>query len=1852
VIDLKVRVLGSRGEIDEKCPGIQKHSGILLDNILFDCGEKEYLELKPKAIFLTHIHPDHWSKDIETDIPVYSIEKPSGAKNWNKLKKLQTISIDNLKITPIPTTHSKKVKSCAFLIENDKRILYTGDLIWINKRYWDRLKNLDLVITEASSLDRDLIRRDKETGEIYGHSSLKRLVQLFKELGAKKIVATHYGAWATDDFKKAKEQIKELGAIPAEDGYSMELELKPEDVEAVSPKVFATPQYGLILVEPHGKWIWEGKKTAILKSRKFEAHIGEPLYLIADKLCYGIITLKEPREINREEFLQLYEKHRVSEEEREKWCRKEPEWCDFPLYYYEFDFDPFDKPKPIRLKVTGPQVFVSSDYIQFLEAKDMDLIELEYFHALAHSNHGDFADPWCELHYEIVSEMMNRGLSHSYVSGPCDRVFDIQELIKEATKDWVNQYIKNLKKYTRAQIGDDFRIVLGWYSSLKRGKKLYKHTKDGDIPITEEDCKKLAVAIVKELIARGATFNRPETYKKYARELFEYVVKEIGEDKIPWKDELTLPKNLEVTDIDVEFVNKLSDKDLEELWKWLHEKWKKEFPDGRTPEDYVNANIFIQIERWKRGLIDYDYVDKDALDKASRYAWQEYGGVTPLEEPEGEEIKLEDVIEAIRETGIIPVKGQPFAAYLIGRIVNEGKIPKDHDIDILFRQNPDPRLVHCLKSSLPEWLSKRIHVVFDYAGPGIGLSIPVYGYALNPLPKELMIKGFGPYRELEGAKLGKYMIGIKPKSGWGKHEFWDVKEAWEKWGSHYIKDGIWVEEKVDGRRHQIHIMEDNSVKMFTEDTHRDRAHVFPEIVKEFQSLHLEKSIIDGEILAFIPTGKAVPKNARAKRELWELMPREDTAAITAAKSLPEDFRKKLVLVIYDIMMYKGKDLTNTPYSERRKIYTSIIPKNLQYIDTVQGELARTMDQFFRLVKKYRSVNGSEGVVCKSAKLLYPVKFSGENRPAEMMKIKNLKEIDVMVIGIKQKKEKATGRPLPTYMYECVIAIPKDKVKEWYPEDIYEKDGKFYAYIGLTYGTKVKCKVGDIITVMPIRIRFYKKDGKTRVTWMFPLFKEKKPEKKEPDPLDVAEKLAKLGTRPAQLEELETIIRVYLKPCPFYSDWDICPLRKRYGIRRAIQNLAIVEEQVLKYPIMCPLARIFKCPYLKDYYYGYIGVKYHPELSEYFEMLDTNALPKWVRVKLQGKYMECPPGEHDFVMESHILTAKFVPKEKKIPETGSQHMDWRMSVNGYLVGWSVVGGSVEKMITPKRLLDNIGKGFRTEEKARQPKVWLFPNKPIAKDPDKLKPGDPEPAIFDVVVGAGEPRGKMFVMTRGKVVFGVQKPYFHEYFLKDGRYFKDWTRIVVRGVRVQKVDPETKQPIKGKYETLWRTMVPKDQMPYALSKRAREKKWKPPKDNKYPFPKDWAAKNFPEEFKAYEEYLKTLKLEVEELTKIRFTLSQHSWKGPEHVRKMPIRQWYLFLDDKGRGSVRTFRLEGVPPFDIQILAWNEGRDDRKYLDWQGKTKPMSRFNPNKEIYGEMIILQKGTVDYSTTTENGREIITLKFGEGQFLSGEWKLEQEEPGSDAYSFYKVTKESLEKEYEFVYHKHCVQRKDNCHFDIRIKMDGYLDEFNLYGDIRELKPGEEVEAFRKTCYQPDRWFLKEGTEVERPLGDVMTWVTVIDYGKVRIIENTPDFVNLVLNSKDFKNVNFIAKRTEHGWIFRREIPVRGLSTGDPLHGKPYSPFIVKKKSTWNYFRVYIYDPKEFTRAEPSEKVKKYLPNLKIPEGVKVYIGLYPVPGKIHHARVFMVEFPDTWKIEDAFEWIKKNKLPEFVSPMIREYRK
>jgi ribonuclease BN (tRNA processing enzyme) len=74
---VKVRFLGTRGHIELTAPSHELHSGILIDDVLFDLGERAYLDLNPSAIFITHLHEDHaffiTDDEVEIDAPIYAL---------------------------------------------------------------------------------------------------------------------------------------------------------------------------------------------------------------------------------------------------------------------------------------------------------------------------------------------------------------------------------------------------------------------------------------------------------------------------------------------------------------------------------------------------------------------------------------------------------------------------------------------------------------------------------------------------------------------------------------------------------------------------------------------------------------------------------------------------------------------------------------------------------------------------------------------------------------------------------------------------------------------------------------------------------------------------------------------------------------------------------------------------------------------------------------------------------------------------------------------------------------------------------------------------------------------------------------------------------------------------------------------------------------------------------------------------------------------------------------------------------------------------------------------------------------------------------------------------------------------------------------------------------------------------------------------------------------------------------------------------------------------------------------------------------------------------------------------------
>lgn len=228
---MKLKILGTRGDVKESALRHVRHSGVLVDGrILLDLGEREYLDYHPKAVFITHLHPDHAFFILgheKIDVSVYA---PEGHKNAKIAVPSGPILLNSYNVVPFPTIHSKKFQSQGYIVEkDDQKLVYTGDLIWIDKNYHHLLENADLVITDGSHLHRGgRVFRDKVTGQIYGHTGIPNLVNFFKDF-TENILFVHFGSWFYDNAVQSVKLIKALGkknGVQVIVGYDgMELDL-------------------------------------------------------------------------------------------------------------------------------------------------------------------------------------------------------------------------------------------------------------------------------------------------------------------------------------------------------------------------------------------------------------------------------------------------------------------------------------------------------------------------------------------------------------------------------------------------------------------------------------------------------------------------------------------------------------------------------------------------------------------------------------------------------------------------------------------------------------------------------------------------------------------------------------------------------------------------------------------------------------------------------------------------------------------------------------------------------------------------------------------------------------------------------------------------------------------------------------------------------------------------------------------------------------------------------------------------------------------------------------------------------------------------------------------------------------------------------------------------------------------------------------------------------------------------------------------------------------------------------------------------------------------------------------------
>jgi len=154
--------------------------------IQFDRSDDHRDYQKPDVLFITHYHPDHYSRDAVAGIErVYGPEERDNVK----LAKAREV-IDDIEVRAVPVDHSVQSKTVVyFVFTPELRFLYAPDLLTMPASY-ELYRRLDLYIGCGSSPDRDIVYATPD-GEV-GHISMRNQEKFVRRLApSARIVWTH-----------------------------------------------------------------------------------------------------------------------------------------------------------------------------------------------------------------------------------------------------------------------------------------------------------------------------------------------------------------------------------------------------------------------------------------------------------------------------------------------------------------------------------------------------------------------------------------------------------------------------------------------------------------------------------------------------------------------------------------------------------------------------------------------------------------------------------------------------------------------------------------------------------------------------------------------------------------------------------------------------------------------------------------------------------------------------------------------------------------------------------------------------------------------------------------------------------------------------------------------------------------------------------------------------------------------------------------------------------------------------------------------------------------------------------------------------------------------------------------------------------------------------------------------------------------------------------------------------------------------------------------------------------------------------------------------------------------------------
>lgn len=224
---MKITFLGTRGYIEPQSDRHRRYTSALVGyrggKVMIDCGagwEERWHDIDPDALVVTHAHPDHAFalKAAAPPCPVHATEAcwnslgdcavPDGRRRV--LEPRSDREIAGIGFEPFPVLHSTRAPAVGYRIRAGRVIVfYVPDVAWIEDRA-EAFDGIRLYIGDGATIRRDMIRKDKTTGEPIGHATVSQQLTWCRKDGVERMIVTHCGSDIVRNRRSAEREIRRL----------------------------------------------------------------------------------------------------------------------------------------------------------------------------------------------------------------------------------------------------------------------------------------------------------------------------------------------------------------------------------------------------------------------------------------------------------------------------------------------------------------------------------------------------------------------------------------------------------------------------------------------------------------------------------------------------------------------------------------------------------------------------------------------------------------------------------------------------------------------------------------------------------------------------------------------------------------------------------------------------------------------------------------------------------------------------------------------------------------------------------------------------------------------------------------------------------------------------------------------------------------------------------------------------------------------------------------------------------------------------------------------------------------------------------------------------------------------------------------------------------------------------------------------------------------------------------------------------------------------------------------------------------------------------------------------------------